>query len=368
VTHLDSWTTANRPRCFATRLALLVTPILLSACVSLDRAQDDGSEVQVHAINRPAAASRITLIDKTIIEDLSDVVAQIYDPLTTTLQVNAGNTDPLLQYFVSELATDGFGVQRVSADQGANFVSYTRTEKNVDKKPQIAFAVSVGAVGVARDYKIPKRNVVNPVSAFRLSGTRAPVNITDVASSKKTITDPSLAAATYVASLSLEEQTPVISLITPELVEQVAAQRSDGPSLQALNSSKIEVNNLFYGDHSSFASVLDDHDKIYRQVIVFGNDSMILGGTNKSLIDQFVDNEIREGDVISLIGCSNGPTTLEIGNEGLALGRAQRVTEALTSRGVPRDKVLDEGCWAPVSAQDRFPNRGVVMELWRRNT
>jgi len=100
---------------------------------------------------------------------------------------------------------------------------------------------------------------------------------------------------------------------------------------------------------------------------VFGNDSMVLGSTNKSLIDQFVDNEIREGDVVSLIGCSNGPTSLEIGNEGLALGRAQRVTEALTSRGVPRENVLDEGCWAPVSAQDRFPNRGVVMELWRSN-
>ncbi len=365
--HLESWTADNLVKRYAARLALLASVLLLTACAAIEQSGTTSDGVQVHAVNRPQVATRITLIDKTIIEDLSGVVAQIYEPLSTTLQVNASNGDPLLQYFISVLAKDGFGIQRVSADQGANFVSYTRNETTANRRPQIAFSVAVGAVEVAREYKVPRRNVVDPVSPFKLSGTRASVTINDVASSKKIISDPSLSKATYVAPMNLEEQTPIISLITPGLVEQVAAQSTDGPSLQALNSSKIEVNNLFYGDHSSFASVLENHDKIYRQVIVFGNDSMVLGSTNKSLIDQFVDNEIREGDVVSLIGCSNGPTSLEIGNEGLALGRAQRVTEALTSRGVPRENVLDEGCWAPVSAQDRFPNRGVVMELWRSN-
>jgi len=367
VTHLESWTAISRMKPYAARLLLLPPLLLIGACSALEQASNTGNGVQVHAVDRPQVATRITLIDKTIIEDLAGVVAQIYDPLSTTLQVNSSNADPLLQYFVSVLANNGFGIQRVSADQGANFVSYTRNETTADQRPQIAFSVEVGAVEIARQYKVPKRNVVDPISPFRLSGTRAPVTITDVASSKKIVSDPSLSKATYVAPMNLEEQTPIISLITPGLVEQVAAQNNGGPSLQALNSSKIEVNNLFYGDHSSFASILENHDKVYRQVIVFGNDSMVLGSTNKSLIDQFVDNEIQEGDVVSLIGCSNGPTSLEIGNEGLALGRAQRVTEALTSRGVPREKVLDEGCWAPVSAQDRFPNRGVVMELWRNN-
>ena len=95
---------------------------------------------------------------------------------------------------------------------------------------------------------------------------------------------------------------------------------------------------------------------------------MVLGSRNKSLIDQLVENVLGEEDIVSLVGCSNGPTALEIGNEGLALGRAKRVTEALLARGVSREKVLDEGCWAPVAeAEDRFPSRGVVLELWRKN-
>ena len=187
----------------------------------------------------------------------------------------------------------------------------------------------------------------------------------DAESSRFRIRDSSLSDALYVASMSLDEQAPVISLITPELVNRVSTQGTNGPSMQALNSSKIEVNNLFYNNQSTFASILDDYQRVQRQIIIFGNDSMILGDTNKQLIDQFVETRFRPGDVISLVGCSNGPTVLDIGNEGLALGRARRVTEALLARGVARDRILDEGCWAPTSVGDRFPGRGVVMELWR---
>jgi hypothetical protein len=179
------------------------------------------------------------------------------------------------------------------------------------------------------------------------------------------VTNPAFSQALYVATLGLDEQVPVISLITPDVVSNITTRSTRGPSLQALNSSKVEVANLFYGSDSNFASILEDYEQVDRQIVVFGNDSMILGDTNKQLIEQFVDQKLRGTDVISLVGCSNGPTALDIGNEGLALGRAKRVTEALLARGVARERILDEGCWAPVRAGDRFPSRGVVLELWR---
>ena len=344
------------------KICLLISLGSLGACSTINELHQAGN---TNAIK----VEQITAVDQTIIQDLAGVIAQIYDPLSTTLQINATESDRTLNYFVSILAKKGYGIQRVSADQGANFVSYTRTKETLDNKAHIHYSMAVGAVNVARKYQLMGRDVVAPASTVRLSGTRASVTVNDTVSSGKIVNDPSLSKAQYVASLSLDAQAPMISLITTEIVNNIAAQSADGPSLQALNSSKVEVNNLFYTRQSTFSSLLDDYSKIYKYVIVFGNDSMVLGKTNKSLIDQLVDNVLQEEDIVNLVGCSNGPTALEIGNEGLALGRAGRVTDALMARGVARDNILDEGCWAPVAEQqDRFPSRGVVLELWRRNT
>ncbi|MDB4224565.1 hypothetical protein N9850_12405 [Granulosicoccus sp.] len=343
------------------KICLLFSLGSLGACSTMSERQETDSTKSVKV-------EQIPTVDQTIIQDLAGVIAQIYDPLSTTLQINATESDPTLNYFVSVLAEKGFGIQRVSADQGANFVAYTRTKETLDNKAHINFSVAVGAVNVARKYQLMRNNVVAPASTVRLSGTRASVAVNDTASNRMIVNDPSLSKAQYVASLSLDAQAPMISLITPEIVNNIAAQSADGPSLQALNSSKIEVNNLFYASQSTFSSLLDDYSKIYKYVVVFGNDSMVLGKTNKSLIDQLVENVLQENDIVNLVGCSNGPTALEIGNEGLALGRAGRVTDALMARGVARQNILDEGCWAPVAEeQDRFPSRGVVLELWRRN-
>ena len=272
-----------------------------------------------------------------------------------------------MEYFIEQFARSGYGIQRVSADQGSNFFTFTRTEQLDDNgRPFVRFDSSIGAVDIGRDYLIPGANTVSPASPIRLSGTRIPVSVPDKPNGRFQITDASNSRAVYVASLNLSQQAPpVISLITDDVVSAVAEQGTPPSSFQALNSSRVEINNLFYADQSNFSSVLDNYEQIERQVVVFGNDSMILGNTNKLLIEQFVQQQFNSDDLISLVGCSNGPTVLEIGNEGLALGRAERVTQALLSYGVARDRILDEGCWAPVSAGDKFPSRGVVLELWR---
>lgn len=318
-------------------------------------AADIGNELNVSA---PVAPS-----DRSMLSNLADAVAQVFDPVGTTLQINKDNDDPRMQYLVTVLAEKGFGIQRVSADQGANYLGYTRNEQGKD---EIRMSVAVGAVIIGRDYKISEGDGVEPVSTMRLSGTRVPIVVDAGQPAHIKVSNPALSQAEYVASLSLDDQAPVISLITPQIVDQVSRiSADDRTSLQALNSSKVEVNNLFYADASTFASMLDNRTRIYRQVVIFGNDSMVLGDTNKQLIEQFVSERMQRSDIVSLVGCSNGPTALKIGNEGLALGRARRVTEELMSFGVARDRILDEGCWAPTNAGDRFPSRGVVIELWR---
>lgn len=368
---------SRRPCPSALKLALSTTVLLLSSCASVEPQPEVPASTPFPAtVAAPAAdapakpvKTKLTAADAAMLNNLAPVVAQIYDPIDTTVQINRGSRDPVLAHFIDLLTREGFGIQRVSADQGANFVTYSRTSKTVGGEKLTRFAVQIGAVSVERDYAPQGRNKVAPASKVRLSGTRAPVTVNDQPSDTLVVTDAALSGAQYVAALDLGDQSPIISLITSNVVNRVAqASIEKAPSLQALNSGKVEVNNLFYGNESTFSSVLDDYKKIERQVIVFGNDSMVLGDTNKALIDQFVESRMKQGDVVSLIGCSNGPTALAIGNEGLALGRAKRVTEALQARGIARANILDEGCWAPVRAGDRFPSRAVVMELWRKRS
>ena len=109
----------------------------------------------------------------------------------------------------------------------------------------------------------------------------------------------------------------------------VAREAAGGPTIAGVNSQRVEVSNLYYDDAEAFGALGDDYAPAERTVVVFANDSMRLGPDGKRQIARFVE-DYREGeDLIGLIGCSNGPTALDIGNEGLALGRSRRVSEEL---------------------------------------
>jgi len=110
-----------------------------------------------------------------------------------------------------------------------------------------------------------------------------------------------------------------------------------------------------------FADSTRDYQDVSRQVLLFPNDSLVLGSANKnylfSLAEQVKDSE----DIIRLVGCSHGNTQLADGNEKLAKGRAIRVREELLLAGVPETAILHEACWANQHYDEEFPRRGVVV-------
>ena len=116
---------------------------------------------------------------------------------------------------------------------------------------------------------------------------------------------------------------------------------------------------------SNYVDVFTGYEDLEQSILVFPNDSLSLGDTNKLIIEQYVEMMDPATDILSVIGCSHGQTDINNGNSVLALGRAHRVKEALLFSGVEHDQVLDEGCWAP-EAFDAMPNRGVVLTLKRR--
>ena len=123
--------------------------------------------------------------------------------------------------------------------------------------------------------------------------------------------------------------------------------------------------NLYDSGQSNYTSLFSDYEEVEKSILVFPNDSLQLGDTNKQIIERYVAKMDPSTDILSVIGCSHGNTAINNGNSLLAVGRANRVKEAFMFSGVDHDLVMEEGCWAPVLYED-MPSRGVVLTLKRR--
>lgn len=350
---------------------MLLISLALGGCAHWPSGADDRAAGNV-AANGVQQARVVGDFDKAVLASLADALAQIRPPQRTTLQTR-NNPDAYYDFLVGGLSQKGYGIQRVSADQGAHFLELERTpEIGSSDGDLVTYSLSVGAIELRRDFLVAPNARYRPMGALKVSGTRASMTIDDSQFQMSDEVRDHVSRVEYTAMSEAMDAMPIISLITDDVVAGIArsatGQSSGNTSLQALNSSKVEVSNLFFGSASAFGDLRNKMTKVTRQVVVFPNDSLRLGRSGKTQILIFLQQFQQGSDMIGLIGCSNGRTKLAIGNEGLALGRSERVTEELLSLGVPRDAILDEGCWAPRSAGERFPSRGVVMELLRRET
>lgn len=133
------------------------------------------------------------------------------------------------------------------------------------------------------------------------------------------------------------------------------------------NDAQVMIKqNMYDSKESNYSNLLTDYEEVEQSVLVFPNDSLLLGDANKQIIEQYVDSMDPSTDVLSVIGCSHGQTAINNGNSLLALGRANRVKEAFLFSGVDHTDVLEEGCWAPTLYDEVMPRRGVLLTLKRR--
>jgi len=134
----------------------------------------------------------------------------------------------------------------------------------------------------------------------------------------------------------------------------------------AIESVLNDSNNIWDLGESNYTSLFTEYGNVAEKVLIFPNDSMRLGDTNKVFIKTFMRDFDPASDVVSIVGCSLGHTDIDNGNEILAKGRAERVKQELLFSGISEAQIFDEGCWAD-DAQINFPSRGVVMTIKRRS-
>ena len=303
--------------------------------------------------------------DRLALDNIHDVMSQLLEPRVTTIQVGPANS-PYEMHMIELMADAGYGIQRVDADQGAAFLTVWRTPpKQVKADGVVSFRVHVGLLGLIRDYNFTSNKRIKPATAMRIAGSRDAATLDDSLFKLSDEETNKMTRIKYAQTDPFIDSMPVISLITNDVVRDVTQQATNGATLSALNSGKVEVKNLAFGSPGAFTDLRAKQTRIQREVIIFPNDSMRLGEAGKGQIEKFLKKFRQNTDMIGLVGCSNGPTNLDIGNEGLALGRSKRVTEELMSLGVARERIIDEGCWSPASAGVDFPGRGVVLELLR---
>jgi len=153
-------------------------------------------------------------------------------------------------------------------------------------------------------------------------------------------------------------------------VAQAPAQMVQKPLAIAKTPSAAaaspDSHNMYETGQSVYQSRLLGYGEVRKEILVFGNDSMLLGRENKSTVLDILQTYNPDTDLISLIGCSHGKTSIEDGNKKLAQGRARRVKEEFLLAGLDGNQVLDEGCWANVHFDEKMPRRGVVVIHQRR--
>jgi len=350
------------------------------------------------------------LVSKDIVSVLRQVEA--LSPASTTVGIadNNGKQSAFAEAMTKEFQAAGYAIRSVSGGAGTIPLKLkVETGVNNLDTPEPdgtqTVTVSLGNVAVRRTYIAGSDGHVAPVGRMQVRGVDAsrlhldnklfsmpagqqyldkPVatpklekpaeqlvqSAPALADSPVTTTGPTLAAIELnrgnilvqnrSTKTSRQSERPFLDLVAPS----VAMARPQVVDALAMLSQK-ETENVKDLQQSNFENLFAEMGIVREKVLTFANDSTRMGSANKARVRELLQSFDPEQDILSVIGCSLGPTAHSGGQEGLARGRAMRVREELLYAGVPESQILAEGCWAAEAFDERMPRRGVVITLKR---
>jgi len=347
--NLNSSIIWNARRCIRW-CALTIAMFLVSACGVMGGSDDGFSLKDLSFKNLKAPWSDKEPAYDQIAVNLVNSLVQLpqLDPATTDVQIPESEHafDTQLK---EALVSAGFGV---NPNDDVLPVSSEIKKTSTAAGRHRVFGVSIGDVSIARAYAVIDGSTV-PITSQLIMGTEA--QVIDVNDEIFGSSDNSLASVEFQTSEDDESvRLKPISIVKAE------------PKLLAANNNDPRKQNYFDIGQSNYGGVFNGYEDVARSVLIFPNDSLRLGDVNKTIIEQYVSGMNPETDVLSVIGCSLGPTDIKNGNSLLAIGRANRVKEAFLFSGLEHDQVLEEGCWASEVAELNLPSRGVVVTLKRQ--
>ena len=275
-----------------------------------------------------------------------------FSPRETTVQFHNPSTT-----FSSELHDAmrgaGYGLQILSSEEyGDKHVSYASEQFETSDGTTVAYEVTVGRVKLGREYEI-RAGRVFPIAALSIKG----------ATSKDAGTvDNSI----FRVGDSSDEWSEVGISSSPAEIENnnksILINGDIGNLKPEFEAPTAPKRNLAELGRSNYSTLFGLYEQSRQEVLIFPNDSLVLGNSNKKVIASIASQFDPATDIISVIGCSHGSTNIDNGNSLLANGRASRVKEELIMSSIAAEKILDEGCWAD-RKHNGLPARGVVLTL-----
>jgi len=346
----------------------LLTTIALLCCTSCSVTPTQDEDSVLDSIQGAEVSFDTDVLDSDkIVQNLVFSIIQIESlhPFKTTLQMKEPRGE-LAKLVKTRFEDAGYGIQYVESDQGVNYVRHTAQSSVSEEADTTTYRITVGDISVERDYMLSE-NLTVPESVLRVTGAyEQDIHLND------DVFGDDYAETQFTEVIFDETDVPVIITVADRDIsfEKEPFAEGDGTAgaqgPEAPNSfARSVMQNVRTIMGSNFSEMFANYDDVQRDVLIFPNDSLRLGGENKSLIQKYANSLNPETDVLSVIGCSHGRSKVKNGNQLLAIGRANRVKEALIFAGLDQKLIFEEGCWDK-EHYEPMPARGVVITHKRK--
>jgi hypothetical protein len=306
------------------RLLPAVT-LLCSALIASCAGQTPGisaESITPRIASNPGVVERTDPVDRAqlqlIATNLIATLIQIPEmrPTTVTVQVSTPKT-AFGHSVVRALEDAGFGVQLVSADQGKNYVSYSKRLSETESGVVTDYILAVGKIRLSREY-IEENNAVYPSSLMTITGTDS---IADIDLADNIFAEQGGDNTAFISGAQNSGRAnPNLAIKTVDVhdfdeLPQEKRTRQDRVFAQAKKR-------FFESETQRAAPNLSSYQKHRRTVLIFDNNStQLLGVTNKQAV-RLVVREFNDNDVIVIKACQDAD-----GEDTPSLNRAIKVEE-----------------------------------------
>jgi hypothetical protein len=331
---------------------------LLSACTTPEPLQavskEDvlprigGNAAAIDSIS-PAERNHLQLIATNLIAALVQIPEM--RPTTATLQISPPQT-AFGNALVRALEDAGFGMQRVSADQGQRYVSYSKRLAETESGVVTDYSLAVGNIKLSREYQI-RDQAIYPSSLMNITGTSylADIELADgIFAEQGGDGNAFISGAQQTGNPDPDLKVTTVDVYSFDELPADKRTRQDRVLAEARQR-------YFEAGVQRAAPDLNQFAKYRRTVLIFSdNSTQMLGNVNKRAVRLLV-REFSDDDVMVIKACQDAD-----GEDQASMNRAFRVEEELAGFGVPTDSSYIAPC-ARTSYRHSSDNSPAPVEL-----
>ncbi len=262
--------------------------------------------------------------------DLVSALVQLPDvnPTAVTLQVTQPQT-AFGNMVVRALEDAGYGLQRVTADQGLHYVQYSERFAETDAGPVIDYVLRVGNVSLDREY-IENDNGVFPSSLMRVDGVANPDSIE---LNDSIFQEQGGDGEIFVSGVRSGQSLGEIREFSTNEYDRTPLEQRTERSTELLSARRSAIAKVVSREE------LKDYTRLRRTVLIFDNpETRIMGAGNKQAVRLLV-REYQAGDIYQIAACSDVD-----GSNNESVLRGIRVVEEFLSYDIPVESVVKAPC------------------------